>query len=175
LGACARARIGKLTSRAFGRRAIPTPAGRAQPLCRTLSRAWVMRRPIDARRWLGAADRRTPPCSLDGKSARSPGRIRIPVRDATVWPVGPIQRRARIAIGARWRTNVSPYAPVVTTMADLSAFSVQTPLCLRHPAEVCGIRDRNDRAAQGRACKEARNQLLHCNPRYGESDGANFT
>jgi hypothetical protein len=98
------------------------------------------------------------------------GRIRVPIRDTAVRPIGPIERITRIAIRARWWANVSPHASTSSTMSNLPAISVSTSLPLRHPSKVRGRRRGNHRKAQGCACQQTGNELLHCNPRYGESE-----
>ena len=65
---------------------------------------------------------------------------------------------------------MSPHAPTASsTMVNLPAISVNTALPLRHPSKICGRSHGNHRAAQGCACQQTGNKLLHCNPRYGES------
>ena len=112
------------------------------------------------------------PRDEDEKSGLAPdrGRIRLPIRDATVGPVGSVQRRARIAIRAGVRANVSPDAPTSGTMSNWPAVSINGPLSLRHPPKICCRRHGNRRKAQGCACEQAGNKLLHCNPRCHESD-----
>jgi hypothetical protein len=98
------------------------------------------------------------------------GRIRVPIRDTAVRPIGPIERITRVAIRARWWANVSPHASTSRTMPNLSAISVSTPLPLRYPSKIRGRCRGNHRKAQGCACQQTGNKLLHCNPRYGESE-----
>ena len=98
------------------------------------------------------------------------GRIRVPIRGTAVRPIGPIERITGIAIRARWWANVSPHASASGTMPNLSAISVSTSLPLRHPSKIRGRRRGNYGKAQGRACQQTGNKLLHCNPRYGESE-----
>jgi hypothetical protein len=87
--------------------------------------------------------------------------IRLPIRLPAVRSIGPEERRTRKPIGTPSPANVSPYAPGASTMANLSAIGVNTSL----PCRCYG----NHGKAQGCACQETENKLLHCNPRYGES------
>jgi hypothetical protein len=118
------------------------------------------------------AERGQPPAGIAARGRLgSPdgGRIRVPIRDAAVGSIGPVERSTRIAIRARLRANMPPHAPTSSTMANLSAISVSTALPLRHPSKIRGRRHGNHRTAEGCACQQSGNKLLHCNPRYGES------
>ena len=100
------------------------------------------------------------------------GCIRVPICHPTIRPIGPVQRGTRIPIGTPSRANVSPYAPRPSAMANLSAIGVNTSFPLRHPSKIrCRCRG-NHRKAQGCACQETGNKLLHCNPRYREARSA---
>ena len=97
-------------------------------------------------------------------------RICVPIRHAAVGPIGAVERRTRIAIRARVRANVPPYAPTPRAVANLPAIGVSTSLPQRHRSKIRGRCHGNNRKAQSRACQETRNKFLHCNPRYGESE-----
>src|SRR5215475_7668801 len=107
-------------------------------------------------RHLGDAEARTPHEATGGScgwyrlamkirlSARVPfrGRIRTPIRHPTVGPIGAVERRTRIAIWTRWRADMSPYAPLSSTMANRPAV---------------GVCHRNHRKAQGCARQKTGN------------------